>query len=773
MPPLPTAPDRATPTAPARILFCGVEERIRALAAESFSEERAELVTAPDAAAALSLLGAGKPSLVLVGGESDAAVAASCRLLRADERCRGSLILAAADERGEVAPLLAAGADDFFMPALGDAVLRSRLLVGRRSARAIEDRAAAWFEQGQFFNLTQQLFCVAGFDGRFKMVNSGWTTVLGWSKAELVGTPSLDLVHPDDRERTLEMRARLRGGQSVRRLVNRYRCKDGSYRWLSWESSSSVERRAVYAVARDVTEATRSAEELRELTESLAVTLSSIGDAVISTDADAAVLRMNPAAETLTGWPEAEALGKPLSEVLPLVNTDTRAKVENPVERTLREGAVSTLAVRTVLLRRDGAEIPVADGCSPIRSNKGAILGAVLVLRDQTEHRAAEEAEASHRRQMILADRMASVGTLAAGVAHEINNPLAYVSANVDFCLEEIRGLMAGSQSVRLPELEGLLVETREGVSRVAKIVRALKTFSRVDEEKIGLVELEPVVELAIAMVWNQIRHSARLVKESSPAPKVRADDARLGQVFINLLVNASQAFATQDAAANEIGVAIFTDAAGRAVVEVRDTGVGIPKHVLGRVFDPFFTTKPVGVGTGLGLAISHSIVASAGGELSVESRPGRTVFRVSLPPAAEAQPSAPPLEPAAASAQSKSGAVLVVDDEPALGVTIRRTLRGHEVTVVGSGLDALAVLATGKRFDVILSDLMMPGMSGVELYQEIARLHPALAARVVFLTGGAFTPQAHDFLAQVPNLRVDKPFDSDHLRALVQRMVD
>ncbi|HEY5145459.1 MAG TPA: response regulator, partial [Polyangiaceae bacterium] len=188
--------------------------------------------------------------------------------------------------------------------------------------------------------------------------------------------------------------------------------------------------------------------------------------------------------------------------------------------------------------------------------------------------------------------------------------------------------------------------------------------------------------------------------------------------------------------------------------------------------FDPFFTTKPVGVGTGLGLAISHNIVTAARGELSVESAPGRgTVFRVVLPASAESTSSAPPPAGPSEPPPARRAAILVVDDEPALGSTIRRVLRHHDVTAVVTAQDALALLAAGRAFDVVLSDLMMPGMSGIELYAELLRLYPETARRVVFLTGGAFTPDANAFLDRVDNERMDKPFNSDALRRMVQKI--
>ena len=373
-----------------------------------------------------------------------------------------------------------------------------------------------------------------------------------------------------------------------------------------------------------------------------------------------------------------------------------------------------------------------------------------------------------------MADRLVSVGTLAAGVAHEINNPLSYVLANLEMVVEEIRALSGGSASGRMKELEEMAIEARHGAERVRKIVRGLKTFSRADEEHRVVMDLKPALELAINMAYNEIRHRARLVKDYGPAPLVDADDARLGQVFLNLLVNAAQAIPDGNLEANEIRIATTTDAEGRAVITFSDTGPGIAEAVVGQIFDPFFTTKPVGVGTGLGLSICHNIVTGMGGLISVRSEIGRgTTFRVTLPPAAVQElPGAAASPPQEGPDRRGRGAILVVDDEPAVGMALKRCLRDHDVTVVTGVAEALDVLASGKQFDVIFSDLMMPQMTGMDFYRELTRRSPDDAARIVFVTGGAFTAVASEFLQQVANERLEKPFAPRTVRELVAKFL-
>jgi PAS domain S-box-containing protein len=622
----------------------------------------------------------------------------------------------------------------------------------KRAAQATED------ERDGFFELSLELLGIASIDGYFKRLNLAWEHTLGWTREELMSKGWLEFVHPDDRDATIAAGERLASGAALVRFRNRYVCKDGTHRWLEWSCLPVPARGLIYAAARDATAEHHAELALREMAESVATPLDSIGDGVIATDVTGAIERMNLVAQQLTGWTLDEARGRASTEVFKLLDASTQSSLMSPVERCLREGT----------------EVPVADSCAPIRKpGGGQIRGAVLVFRDISAERDAAILHAQYEQKLVLADRMVSVGTLAAGVAHEINNPLTYVMANVELAIEEIHALSGGSASGRMKDLAEILTEAREGAARITKIVRGLKTFSRVDAERSSVVQVTPVIELAINMAFNEIRHRARLVKDFGPIPDVDGDDARLGQVFINLLVNAAQALPEGATDTNEIRISTTTDSRGRAVVEVRDSGPGIAPAVMKRIFDPFFTTKPVGVGTGLGLAICHNIVTGMGGEISVSSVAGTgTTFRVELPPSSGLATPRDSRRGASAVASLPRGRVLVVDDEVGVGMAVRRVLRQHDVTVVTSATDALGLLDRGEEYDVILSDLMMPEMSGMEFYAALERRHPRMVSRVVFVTGGAFTPEAEAFVERVPNESIEKPVDFQALREAVQRFV-
>jgi signal transduction histidine kinase len=378
--------------------------------------------------------------------------------------------------------------------------------------------------------------------------------------------------------------------------------------------------------------------------------------------------------------------------------------------------------------------------------------------------------------RLAQTDRLTSLGTLAAGVAHEINNPLAYVLLNLGYVADEL-GRRASIEP-KDGEVRVAIEHARSGAERIRDIVRGLKTFSRPESEALSPLDVVQVLDASLAMVAHEIRHRARLIKDIARVPHVVANEARLGQVFLNLLLNAVQALPEGRGDANEIRVVVRAPSPQQVVIEVHDNGIGIAPQVRGRIFEPFFTTKPVGIGTGLGLAICHGVVASLGGSLTVESEVGRgSMFRVELPAATLSMGAnaaahvggAAPLS-AAPATPTTSGRILVVDDEPIVCFSLERLLSSEgEVVAVTSAREALELLRSGQRFDLLLSDLMMPEMDAPALYEAVRATSADQADRMVFVTGGAFTDRAREFLDRIPNPRLGKPFDVDALLALVR----
>jgi ligand-binding sensor domain-containing protein/signal transduction histidine kinase/CheY-like chemotaxis protein len=413
-------------------------------------------------------------------------------------------------------------------------------------------------------------------------------------------------------------------------------------------------------------------------------------------------------------------------------------------------------------------------------------------LQARVEERTKELARANHeldahlrtlratQAQLVQAGKMAAVGTLAAGVGHEINNPLSYIVSNLEHACEESSALMKrldeGPVDVRdkLRDMEQVLREALMGADRVRRIVKDLKTFSRQDEDSRGPVDLRAVMDSAAKLAAGELRPRAQLVRQYAEVPRVEGNEPRLAQVFLNLIINAAQALPEGKPEQNEVRLVTRRLDEEHVVAEVHDTGSGIPPDVLGRIFDPFFTTKPVGVGTGLGLALCHAFITAMGGRIEVESQVGRgTVFRVTLQ-VAKGEAVRAPRAVESKEGVSMRGRVLVVDDDPLVSSALRRTLaREHDVEVVVSSKQALQLLLSPQGvFDVVLCDLMMPEMTGMELHAQLSAVEPARAERMVFVTGGAYTPAAQSFLERVANPRLEKPFEPEKLRERVREWV-
>ncbi|MBM4777359.1 MAG: PAS domain-containing protein [Archangiaceae bacterium] len=373
--------------------------------------------------------------------------------------------------------------------------------------------------------------------------------------------------------------------------------------------------------------------------------------------------------------------------------------------------------------------------------------------------------------RLALSERLASVGTLAAGVAHEINNPLAWISSNLHFAIDELKVLRQSTPMPVLDEVAEALNDARTGSERVSTIVRDLKLFSRAQDDQATLIDVRRVLESAITMARNEIRHRAHLERRFAEVPMVKGNEGKLSQVFLNLLINAAHALPEGDVSNQAIIVSTEVDERGLVRVMVSDTGKGIEPDVLPHIFDPFFTTKPVGQGTGLGLSICHTLVSGLGGTIHVDSAPGRgSTFTVSLPVAPpEARKSPLPMFERLV---VERGIVALIDDEPSVLLALQRVLGPHhEVKSFTQPLHALEALPA-LHPDVIFCDVMMPEMSGAEIYNRLRATHPTLAERLIFMTGGAFSSTAREFLDEVQRPILDKPFTAEAVRKMANEQV-
>ncbi|WP_163996645.1 hybrid sensor histidine kinase/response regulator [Pyxidicoccus caerfyrddinensis] len=481
--------------------------------------------------------------------------------------------------------------------------------------------------------------------------------------------------------------------------------------------------------------------------------------AYLTLDARACIQEVNLTAAELLNQDRPRLVGQPF---VPFVESADTGRFLQHVRRCVAEGGVGSLELKLRIAGRR-AEVRLHTAPFPSGAPQGGQVCRVAMV-DITELR---ETQA----RLALAERLASLGTLAAGVAHELNNPLAFIAQ----CLELARlrvgeGVVGAARS----EVQNLLVDAAVGTEQLRTIVRDLHTFARAEEEHREHVDVREVLGRSIRMAHGEIRHRAKLVRDEASVSPVLANEGRLGQVFLNLLVNAARAIPEGRADQHEVRV-VTRNEGSWVVVEVSDTGQGIPPERLGRIFDPFFTTQPEGQGLGLGLSISQSLVTRMGGELSVESELGRgSLFRVRIP-AAPAGSSSGALLPVRRSPRkpTRRGRILIVDDEPKLALTLGMLLEEeHNVTRTLQAREALELIHAGPLFDAILCDLMMPEMTGEQLFEAVLAAHPEQARRMIFMTGGAFTPGARHFLEHVKNPRLIKPFRVDELEATLALMV-
>jgi PAS domain S-box-containing protein len=536
-------------------------------------------------------------------------------------------------------------------------------------------------------------------------------------------------------------------------MVSRNRDLD-EHDWRGFALGIGAQLSQVLTLARAYQDAEAAERKAANHAALLAAVVENAPDVVIQLDRDGIVRFINRVEPPRT---PAEVVG---ARWFQLLAVDQRQIAEAAFQKALA-GVTSEFEVQAIIGRGVRAALQCRIG--PVREAE-QVTGCVMIARDVTDKKQAEM-------QLMLADRMASVGTLAAGVAHEINNPLAAVIANLEMAAQDVTAL---GERVELPrDLIDELEDARQSADRVREVVRDLKLFAPTHEDRFGAVDVEKVIDSTLRMAWNELRHRARVVKSYGNVPWVLANESRLGQVLLNLIANAVQAIPEGNYEANLIRVTTAKLEPGHVVISIADTGAGMSPEVKQRLFTPFFTTKPVGVGTGLGLAVSHRILTAMGGSIAFDSELGLgTTFHLKLPIAgAEARPITQPLPLATRAA--RRGTVLVIDDEETLGQAIRRYLsQEHDVTHVTSARVALDMIGRGVRFDVILCDLMMPQITGMEAYGVIAAVDPGQAERIVFVTGGAFTESARAFFETTSNLRIEKPFDLKILRQLVNELI-
>jgi two-component system cell cycle sensor histidine kinase/response regulator CckA len=657
------------------------------------------------------------------------------------------------------------------------------------------------------FNLSPDLLCIADFEGRFLLLNPAWQKTLGFSTDELLARPYVDFVHPDDRDRTLLQGTRLTREPMTIALMNRYRCKDGTYKWLRWNSTPDPARRRIYAVARDITDVKRLQDQLKELNatleervrsrtqelerlnaalkaenetrkraeEALGRTngmlqsiISASPQAIIAVDRDRNVRLWNPAAAETFGWTADEVLGNKV----PFVTDEKRAESNLFNERALHGETFTNHELQRT--RRDGAELELLVSAAPTYDDQKAVDGFVTVVSDITEHKKLE-------RQLLRTQRLESLGTLASGIAHDLNNVLAPIGM----------ALQLFRMKLHDPSSQNTLDALESCVNRGASLIRQVLTFARgVQGERVP-VQTRHLLEDTERVLQQTLPKSISIV---SDVPRdlwvVSADATQLHQILMNLCVNARDAMPAGGTLALTAKNVVLDEtyiqlnrqmnqgltAGPYVMIEVVDTGAGIPAEIRDKIFEPFFTTKEIGKGTGLGLSTVAAIVRSHNGFVNMYSELNRgTSFKIYFP----AVPNQAGQESAARAGMAPTGhgeLILVVDDEAAVRHITRLTLEthGYRVLEAQDGAEGVAVYAQHREdIQLVISDMDMPVMNGAAMIRSLERINANV--RVLSTSGLAGHSKPPDSPAPGPVSRtaLPKPYTAEQLLGTVHRVIN
>ena len=469
---------------------------------------------------------------------------------------------------------------------------------------------------------------------------------------------------------------------------------------------------------------------LRKSEENLRITMDSIGDGVIATDAEGVVTGMNPVAQKLTGWPINEAVGQPLAECFRISNVETGQTVPDPSEIVMRTGRIVGLANHTILTARDGTRRQIADSGAPIRNTQGVIVGVVIVFRDVTEQYRLQE-------QLRQSQKMDSIGQLAGGVAHDFNNMLGGITGAAELLTMKIYD----EETLRYVDM------IMDASDRAADLTKQLLAFSRKGKITSTPFDMHQIIQKAIALLGRSIDKNIQICCElNAGISTIIGDPSQMQNVIINLSINARDAMpnggtltiATSnvewdqghcDTSPLDITPGIYIQ------IDVLDTGVGMSVETRERLFEPFFTTKQVGAGTGLGLAAVYGTVNDHHGSIHVYSELEQgSVFKIYLPvdKGAVVEKLVKP-EPIT----SGVGTILLVDDEAIIRTMGKAMLSdmGYDVILAEDGQFAVeAYTARGKEIDIVIMDIVMPNMGGREAFEQIIAMDPD--ARVIFTSG-------------------------------------
>ena len=570
-------------------------------------------------------------------------------------------------------------------------------------------------------------------------------------------------VHPDDWDEVAD--PYLNGfRQDKVEIEYRVVCPDGSTRWIYSLGALNRDKdgiaRTVSGIHLDITDRKRAEAELEEARRQLDLAVEGLRIGLWSVDPNNGAVWHSDTSRAL--WGMTPDLEIDVAVLKQLIHPDDWEVVREPYRQGFPEDSVS---LEHRIVRPDGEVRWIHALGKAQRDEKGAVTMVHGIHLDATDRKAAEAELARSRDALHQSEKLSALGSLLAGVSHELNNPLAAIVGQAEMLEEDARGT----------PLETRAKKISAAADRCARIVQTFLAMARRRPPDRAAIDPAALVQDALQIAEYALRTTGiAVVAECDPhAPAIEGDRDQLHQVLVNLLINAQQALEGSETIDKRVIVRTSLTASGRVAIDVIDNGPGIPAEVAGRIFEPFFTTKPQGSGTGVGLSFSHGIVEAHGGTLAILPGERGAAFRIELPAAAAvAVEILPEAEPAPAVAAVRRTA-LVVDDEPDIAETIRELLEreGFEVKVAADGAAALNALDR-EEFDIVLSDLRMPGVSGPEMYARLGEVRPHLLSRIAFVTGDTLGSSMDAFLRESGRPVLEKPFTRAGVRCLVQGLI-
>ena len=620
--------------------------------------------------------------------------------------------------------------------------------VSAEHARLVRSERRATERADRFFRLAPEMFAITAPDGTFTRLNPRFEQVLGYAENELLGSPSLDLVHPDDRSATVAELARLTDGGLALAFENRYRRKDGDYAWMLWNARRDPETGLVYSASQDITDRKLGEEALRESERRFTELVTTIPEVFFIAHADlAGTIYVSPAYEQIWGRSCQSLLDDPHSWV-EAIHEDDRARVLEGVGRANIDGRVEH---EFRIVRPDGEIRLVHELVTVVRDEHGNPARHVGIGSDVTERRELE-------RQLQHARKLDAVGQLAGGVAHDFNNILTGIAGYTELALDRAGGLD--------DEVRRDLEEVLRGARRASHLTRQLLTFARREVTRPQIVDVNDVIDGLSRFLRGAIREDVLVVTELTPdLPRVKVDPHQLEQVLMNLVLNAGDAMPD----GGVLTVVTCSATTDEVTLVVSDNGTGMSEQTRSRMFEPFFTTKEVGKGTGLGLATVYGIVEECGGRIEVESQEGLgSRFAVTLPATYERAERRPPVVEDPQPCGSEH--ILLVEDDELVRRLTCEMLEREGYTVIAAASPDEALRHTGA-WDLLLTDVVMPVMNGPELAARLVEQRGSF--RVLFTSGysGDTMVERGTLDPSVPLL--EKPFGRSELAQVVRAVLD